>query len=335
MSSPPDLKEALALGVTLYAGEAEGRMHELLRDIDNGALKTDLQLPARPGELRGRSLPILPRHIRARVAMTTSTFDAGRGCPFQCSFCTIINIQGRKSRYRSADDVEAIVRANAAQGIVQFFITDDDFARNRNWEAILDRLINLREHQGFQISLVLQVDALCHRIPRFIEKAARAGCRSVFIGIESIDPESLTGTKKHQNKIGEYRAMLQGWRRVRVSTHAGYILGFPSDTPEGIARDVEIIKKELPVDLLEFFLLTPLPGSEDHKNLYLSGARLEPDMNKYDLEHLCTEHPRMTPISGCKPITRLGSAFIRDRTSRRSCGAPRRAESGPASFPTH
>jgi hypothetical protein len=195
--------------------------------------------------------------------------------------------------------------------------------------------LNLREHQGFQISLVLQVDALCHRIPRFIEKAARAGCRSVFIGIESIDPESLTGTKKHQNKIGEYRAMLQGWRRVRVSTHAGYILGFPSDTPEGIARDVEIIKKELPVDLLEFFLLTPLPGSEDHKNLYLSGARLEPDMNKYDLEHLCTEHPRMTPISGCKPITRLGSAFIRDRTSRRSCGAPRRAESGPASFPTH
>jgi len=209
-------------------------------------------------------------------------------------FCTFINVQGRKSRYRTADDVEAIVRANAARGIVRFFVTDDDFARNRNWEAILDRLIDLRERQGFQLSLVLQVDTLCHRIPGFIEKAARAGCRSVFIGLESINPQSLMGAKKRQNKIWEYREMLQAWRRVHVSTHAGYILGFPSDTPESIARDIEIIKKELPVDLLEFFMLTPLPGSEDHKNLYLSGVALETDLNMYDTEHACIEHPRMT-----------------------------------------
>ena len=84
------------------------------------------------------------------VAGHYTSFDAGRGCPFQCSFCTIINVQGRKSRYRTADDVEAIVRANAAQGVTRFFVTDDNFARNRNWEPILDRLIELREKQGFQ-----------------------------------------------------------------------------------------------------------------------------------------------------------------------------------------
>ena len=54
-------------------------------------------------------------------------------------------------------------------------------------------------------------------------------------------------------------------------TYAGYILGFPTDTPETIARDIEIIKKELPVDILEFFYLTPLPGSEDHKKLHMRG----------------------------------------------------------------
>ncbi len=60
-------------------------------------------------------------------------------------------------------------------------------------------------------------------------------------------------------------------------TYAGYILGFPTDTPETIARDIEIIKKELPIDILEFFYLTPLPGSEDHKNLYHArGARWIP-----------------------------------------------------------
>ena len=60
-----------------------------------------------------------------------SSFDAGRGCPFQCSFCTIINVQGRKSRWRDADDIERILRQNAKQGISRFFITDDNFARNK------------------------------------------------------------------------------------------------------------------------------------------------------------------------------------------------------------
>jgi hypothetical protein len=101
------------------------------------------------------------------------------------------------------------------------------------------------------------------------------------------------GTKKRQNKIWEYRDMLLAWRAQKVMTYAGYILGFPTDTPESIARDIEIIKQELPVDILEFFYLTPLPGSEDHKNLHLRGVPMEPDMNKYDLEHACTAHPLM------------------------------------------
>ncbi len=77
-------------------------------------------------------------------------------------------------------------------------------------------------------------------------------------------------------------------------TYAGYILGFPTDTPESVARDIEIIKKELPIDILEFFYLTPLPGSEDHKKLYMKGVPMDPDMNKYDLEHACTAHPLMS-----------------------------------------
>jgi hypothetical protein len=240
------------------------------------------------------TLPILPRQVVTRVAGHYTSFDAGRGCPFQCSFCTIINVQGRKSRYRTADDVEAIVRANAAQDVTRFFVTDDNFARNRNWEAILDRLIELREREGFKIRLLLQVDTLCHRIPGFIEKAARAGCNMVFIGLENINPESLMGTKKRQNKIWEYREMLQAWRRQKVMTWAGYILGFPTDRPESIARDIEIIKRELLIDILEFFFLTPLPGSEDHKKLVLAKVPMDPDMNKYDLEHPCTAHAIMS-----------------------------------------
>jgi hypothetical protein len=291
---PPDLKEALDLGITLFAGEAEGRMATLLRDMDSGQLKPTYNYLNDMPEMAAATLPILPKEVVTRIAGHYASFDAGRGCPFQCSFCTIINVQGRKSRYRTPDDIEAIIRANVPRGITRFFVTDDNFARNKNWEAILDRIIEVKERENLRIRLVLQVDTLCHRIPNFIEKAARAGCTAVFIGLENINPESLMGTKKRQNKIWEYREMLQAWRRAKVMTYAGYILGFPTDTPESIARDIEIIKQELPIDILEFFYLTPLPGSEDHKKLYMKGIPMDPDMNKYDLEHACTAHPRMS-----------------------------------------
>jgi radical SAM superfamily enzyme YgiQ (UPF0313 family) len=289
----PELQEALDLGVTLYAGEAEGRLDALLRDIDAGRARPIYNYLDDLPSLAEAVHPLLPREIVARVVGHYTTFDAGRGCPFQCSFCTIINVQGRTSRRRTPDDIEAIVRANAAQDVTCFFVTDDNFARNKDWEPILDRLIAIREG-GLNVHLILQVDTLCHKIPGFIEKAARAGCGQVFIGLENINPESLMGTKKRQNKIWEYREMLLAWKRARVITWCGYILGFPTDTPESIRRDIEIIKRELPIDILEFFCLTPLPGSEDHKNLAARAIAMDPDLNKYDLEHVTTGHALMS-----------------------------------------
>ena len=88
--------------------------------------------------------------------------------------------------------------------------------------------------------------------------------------------------------------MLQAWRSVRVITYCGYILGFPTDTPESIKRDIKIIQRELPLDLIEYFILTPLPGSQDHKELYLKGVWMDPDLNKYDAEHVTVLHPLMS-----------------------------------------
>jgi hypothetical protein len=290
---PPELREAQALGCSLYAGEVEGRFDALLQDAFAGQLKPLYNfLHDLPG-MEGAPFPLLPAEIVAGTSGAVTSFDAGRGCPFQCSFCTIINVQGRKSRHRSADDVEAIIRANLAQGVDSFFITDDNFARNRNWEEIFDRLIALRA-QGLHFTFVIQVDTLCHRIDNFIDKAGRAGVRRVFIGLENINPDNLVEVKKKQNRIAEYREMLLAWKRAGCFTYAGYILGFPNDTPESIRRDISIIQRELPLDILEFFCLTPLPGSEDHQRLAAKGAWMDPDLNKYDLEHVVTNHPRMS-----------------------------------------
>jgi radical SAM superfamily enzyme YgiQ (UPF0313 family) len=288
------LAEAKKMGVSIFAGEAEERrLDGVLLDAAAGALKPMYNYMADLPAIDGTPIPLIPAWRASRTAGGLTSFDAGRGCPFQCSFCTIINVQGRKSRGRSADDVERVLRENVAQGLHTFFITDDNFARNRDWEPILDRIIQLREQEGMKIHFILQVDTLCHKIPRFIEKCQRAGVRRVFIGLENINPDSLVGAKKRQNKITEYRKMLLAWKAAKVITYAGYILGFPNDTVDSIRHDIEIIKRELPVDMLEFFFLTPLPGSEDHQTLVRAGAELDPDLNRYDLNHVTASHPKM------------------------------------------
>ncbi|MDF0602838.1 radical SAM protein [Psychromarinibacter sp. C21-152] len=290
----PELQEALDMGVSLFSGEAEGRLDIVLQDAFRGEMRPVYDYMNDLPALQNAPRPFLNIEAVKRTGGAQASFDAGRGCPYLCSFCTIINVQGRTSRHRSADDVVDIIKANLDQGIVRFFITDDNFARNSSWEPILDALIAFRERDGRKFNLTLQVDTACHRLPGFIEKAAQAGCKRVFIGLENINPESLKGAQKGQNQIVEYRQMLQAWRAQRVITTAGYILGFPGDTPETIRRDIEIIKRELPIDILEFFYLTPLPGSADHKALLEKGVEMDPDLNKYDLNNICTAHDTMT-----------------------------------------
>ncbi len=313
----PDLQEALDLGITLFAGEAEETFEAFLQDVHGGSPKPIYNHMKDLPEMQGQIIPYLPRELVNRYDGILSSFDAGRGCPFQCSFCTIINVQGRKSRYRSADDIELLVRRNAAEGIKRFFITDDNFARNRNWEAIFDRLIHLRESEGLKISFLIQVDTLAHKIPNFISKAARAGCRYAFIGLESINPENLVHMKKNQNRITEYRKMFQMWKEAGMVTYAGFIMGLPGDTPATIKRDIEIIQRELPVDLLEFTMLTPLPGSEDHKNNVESGVWMDPDLNKYDLETVTVNHPKMSAAEWQQTYADMWAWYYSDEHVRR------------------
>ena len=306
---PPELQEAMDLGISLFAGEAEGRFDQVLRDAWNGTLQPLYNYMDDLPALEGATIPILPAAQIQRTGGGITSFDAGRGCPFLCSFCTIINVQGRKSRRRSPDDIERIVRQNVAQGVNRFFVTDDNFARNMDWEKIFDRLIELRQQAKLNIRFVIQVDTMCHRLPHFIEKAARAGVVRVFIGLENINPDNLVGARKKQNKITEYRNMLLQWKHAGVTVIAGYILGFPSDTPESIRRDIKIIQRELPVDLLQFSCLTPLPGSEDHQRLYKTGVPMDPDLNKYDVEHVTTDHAVMSKAEWQKAYNDAWAAF--------------------------
>ena len=137
----------------------------------------------------------------------------------------------------------------------------------------------------------------------------------MFIGLENINPDNLVGVKKKQNRIAEYREMLLAWKRAGCFTYAGYILGFPNDTPETIRRDIAIIQRELPLDILEFFCLTPLPGSEDHQRL-AAKRRLDGPRPQQIRSRTCGDRPsaHVARRNGRRSTTRPGSSIIRRRT---------------------
>src|SRR5258708_16499691 len=207
-----DLDTCRDMGIAMFAGEAENRLDTVLRDAAAGRLASLYDFMKDLPRIGGTPVPFLPERFLALTLGLSAAFDAGRGCPYQCSFCTIINVQGRKSPYRSADDVEHLVRLNWEQAIHKYFITDDNFARNQEWEAIFDRLIELREKDRIPLGLMIQVDTLCHKIENFIAKAKLAGATQEFIGLENVNPDNLTAANKRRTKITYYRKMLLAWK---------------------------------------------------------------------------------------------------------------------------
>lgn len=205
---PPDIQQLMDEGVTIVKGEIEETWGDLLCDAVNGRLKPLYDFLNNKPDLYDKPIPtIRKKYLRKFVVPNFGTIDCGRGCPFECSFCTIINVQGRKMRSRSAKHIAGAVRHNyRAHGISFYFFTDDNFARNKNWAAIFDALIHLREEEQIPVEFMMQVDVLSWKIKDFVAKARRAGCINVFIGMESVNTDNLKAAGKKQNHVNELAA---------------------------------------------------------------------------------------------------------------------------------
>jgi radical SAM superfamily enzyme YgiQ (UPF0313 family) len=292
---PPDIRQLMDERVTIVKGEVEETWGDLLSDAVHGRLKPLYDFVNDKPDLYEKPIPITSKKYLSKfVAPNFGTLDCGRGCPFECSFCTIINVQGRKMRFRSAEHIAQAIRHNYhAQGITFYFFTDDNFARNKNWEAIFDALIRLREEEHIPVVFMMQVDVLSWKIKNFVEKASRAGCQNVFIGMESLDTTSLKAAGKNQNHVDEYSMLIESYRGSEISTHVGYIIGFPNETAESVRRDLTCLMQEVRPDQASFFMLTPLPGSMDHVQMVQRGEWMHPDFNRYDSHHEVTVHPNL------------------------------------------
>jgi radical SAM superfamily enzyme YgiQ (UPF0313 family) len=292
---PPDLEELRHRGVTLVAGEVEDTWGEILNDFLSGRLQSVYNFMDKRPALKSSSIPAMPRKYMKRYFLSSyGTLDCGRGCPFNCSFCCIINVQGRAMRFRAVTGLKERLRENYhSAGIRNYFFTDDNFSRNKNWERIFDIMTELREEEQLPLGFMMQIDTKAYRIENFVSKAARAGCTQVFIGIESLNQKNLEVVCKTQNDVDTFKEMNDLFVKHHITTHAAYIIGFPRDTAESVRED---IRRLMDIGFMQasFFILTPLPGSVDHKKLLEAGAVLDADYNNYDtFNHQVMKHPRL------------------------------------------
>ena len=291
----PEIQQLVDAGVSVVAGEVEHRWADLLRDAYDGKLTPIYRFLDSPPDLSDAPRPIKHKQFTAKhVHSNYGTIDCSRGCPFNCSFCTIVNVQGRKSRFRSPHCIEETIRQSYRDsGVNLYFFTDDNFARNPAWEQIFERLIALREDEGIGVEFVIQADIPSHKIPGFVDKAVRAGCCTVFIGMESLNPRNLQAAVKTHNRVEEYRACIEAWHKARVTTIVGYIIGLPYDTEESVRCDIRRLISEVQPDQASFFIMTPLPGSSDHRRMVEAGVPMETDYNRFDCFHESMSHPHM------------------------------------------
>lgn len=294
---PPEIDALTRSGVVVFEGEAEASadggsvLQEMLRDILSNRQKS-LYRGGRP-DITDTPLPKYSFEQLGGYVTSMDTLGDGRGCPHKCSFCSVINFQGRKIRGRDPRTVVARVEEVCRRrGKARFFLVDDNVGRNPKREQLLAGLKDLRR-QGRDLSFMVQVDLESLGWPGFIEDLAEAGCGHVFVGVESLNDGNLEATRKRHNRAVDYQAVWAKCHERGVTVHASYMIGMPRDAARSVRQEIDQLFK-LGADMMSLYICQPVPGSEDHARLFCAGDLKEVDLNAFDGAHPVIDHPNMS-----------------------------------------
>lgn len=215
----------------------------------------------------------------------------GRGCPFECSFCTVPVFNGRGFRMHSVERVLEEVRFQTSQRKVHYLFFGDDIfnLKKKRMAEILEGMIR----QGTTPRWGAQVRHELSRDREMLDLMKRAGCDRVYVGFESINPATLELFKKHETREDVVSAV-QNFHKAGLSIHGMFVLGSDEDTPSTLV-ETRKFAREYDIDTVQFMILTPMPGTKDLA-AYEEGGRkiLHRNWANYDGHHVVHEPKRMT-----------------------------------------
>ncbi len=276
--------EALQHADSVVVGEAEGVWEILLNDFRNHRLKQKYHDPT----------PDLEKYVPKDFSKVTNggffrliPVMTTRGCPYNCDFCCVTNLFGRKIRHIP---IENVVRDIRESGAKKFMFLDDNIIGRPKYAKALFKAIKPLKIQWVgqaSVSLLVKDDEL-------LQLAAESGCKALFFGLESVSEEQLRSMRKSIGEIEHLEKALRKIKKMGILIHASMVFGFDSDRREIFDETVGFLIKNK-VSTVSFNVLTPYPGTRVYDDLKKENRLITTDWRYYDHNTVVFKPRNMTP----------------------------------------
>jgi hypothetical protein len=276
--------------VSFALAEAEMVWTSILSDAIRGELQSTYGQEQRwAPELQAPVLvPPSKRDLQRYFIPMLGIYPA-RGCPFTCNFCSVIKIAGRQIRGQSIETTIVSLRKAKQAGVRYVMFTSDNFNKYPEAPELLEQMIK----ENIQVPFFVQCDTQVARQEEFVSLLARAGCFEVFVGVESFRRSALLGAHKAQNHPATYEQIHKICARHGIVSHFSNIIGFPDDTAASIREHLEVLRV-LDPDVASFYILTPIPGTDQYDDFLAAGRITEPNLDRFDTTTTTWQHPNLT-----------------------------------------
>jgi radical SAM superfamily enzyme YgiQ (UPF0313 family) len=267
----------------LWEGILKDCLHDELKDFYQDSTFPDLQELIIP-KWDNFNMKIYPKQLGNKLPMMP--IYTTRGCPLGCKFCSVTKYFGSSFRTKP---IEHVLKEIEHTGGSDFFFVDDNIAANVDYaRELFDALPSSRIHWFSQISTrVLQ-----H--PELIELAGKAGCKALFIGLESISKASLDSVKKGFNDTNAYEELFERIKKAGIVPMPSIIFGFDHDSLEQFDTTLQFLRKNK-IGFASFWILTPIPGTDLFDEMEEQKRILSRDWSLYDVTHVVFE-PKLMKV---------------------------------------
>ena len=234
------------------------------------------------------SVPFPDLSLFSGLKMSTYPVMTSRGCPFDCTFCSVTQMFGRKYRYR---ETEALLEELKQYRGKQVFFVDDNFAANpRRTKELLREMIR-QDIKPSRWCTQVRTDAA--RDDELLQLMYDSNCRMVFVGMESVNPETLKSYNKKQD-VEDIEYCIERFHKLGIMVHGMFVFGADEDSLQTIEETLDFALKNR-IDTVQFLILTPLPGTKTFFDLEQDGRLLTRDWNLYDAHHVVFQPQQMSP----------------------------------------
>lgn len=266
----------------LCVGAAEGTWPDIIKDYQNGTLKPIYHCNKK---LTGRDLvPPAYDFIDKKKYLYCNVIHTSRGCPFRCDFCYNSGADQQFVNREIADVIQEI----KAIGTKHIMIIDDNFIGNKPWTyAFLEELKPLKIKWNAAVSINVASDE------KLLDLMKESGCQGLFIGFESINPDSIADVHKVQNQRDSYEYAVHQIHKRGIMINASFVFGLDGDTKETFQRTLDWIVKNK-IETVTSHILTPYPGTALYRKLKAENRIDEEDLSLYNTAHVVFQPQNMT-----------------------------------------